>query len=108
VLDFKQSTLPPHTPMDAQHADHNPCKPSHIMLHPRSQAVQMWYDEISLYNFSRPGFSAATGHFTQIVWATSTQLGCAQVVGCGGCTHTVCRCGYLHHPPAVLQPLMIH
>ena len=28
-----------------------------------------------MYNFSAPGFSSATGHFTQVIWRASTQLG---------------------------------
>ncbi|GFR71362.1 pathogenesis-related protein 1 [Elysia marginata] len=35
----------------------------------------MWYDEIKDYNFDSPGFSGSTGHFTQVVWKESTQLG---------------------------------
>jgi len=38
-------------------------------------AVDSWYDEIKLYNFNRPGFASGTGHFTQVVWAGSTELG---------------------------------
>ncbi|CAF3299972.1 unnamed protein product [Rotaria socialis] len=40
-----------------------------------SKPTAAWYNEISLYNYKSPGFSAATGHFTQVVWAGSTQLG---------------------------------
>ena len=40
-------------------------------------AVTGWYNEISEYEFNSPGFSFATGHFTQVVWKTSTRLGCA-------------------------------
>ena len=36
-----------------------------------------WYGEIKDYNFSNPGFSEATGHFTQVVWKNSKRLGCA-------------------------------
>ncbi|KAK6532163.1 hypothetical protein TWF694_003323 [Orbilia ellipsospora] len=39
----------------------------------------LWYNEGSLYNFSKPGFSEATGHFTQVVWRGTKQLGCAWV-----------------------------
>lgn len=46
-----------------------------------SKAVQAWYDEIKDYNFSQPGFSAATGHFTQVVWKSSTRLGCGMAQG---------------------------
>lgn len=38
-------------------------------------AVQMWYDEVSLYDYGNPVFSRETGHFTQVVWKASTQLG---------------------------------
>ena len=35
------------------------------------EAVDNWYEEISNYDYSRPGFSAATGHFTQVnLWIT--------------------------------------
>ena len=28
-----------------------------------------WYDdEVSLYDYAAPGFSDATGHFSQVVW----------------------------------------
>ncbi|KAF3911139.1 Pseudecin [Arthrobotrys entomopaga] len=39
----------------------------------------MWYNEVSLYNYNKPGFTEATGHFTQVVWRGSKQLGCAWV-----------------------------
>ena len=31
-----------------------------------TQAVEMWYGEIKDYDYSNPGFSAGTGHFTQV------------------------------------------
>ncbi|EJS43152.1 pry1p [Saccharomyces arboricola H-6] len=46
-------------------------------------AVDAWYNEISDYDFSNPGFSSNTGHFTQVVWKSSTQVGCG-IKTCGG------------------------
>ena len=40
-------------------------------------ATDIWYCEINSYDFSHPGFSSATGHFTQVVWKDTTKLGCA-------------------------------
>jgi hypothetical protein len=38
--------------------------------------VQMYYDEICGYNFDDPKFDFKTGHFTQVVWKSTAQLGC--------------------------------
>lgn len=35
------------------------------------------YNEVSLYNFNSPGWNSAAGHFTQVVWKSTTLLGCA-------------------------------
>lgn len=34
-----------------------------------------WYREISMYNFDRPRFYYGTGHFTQLVWKSTSQVG---------------------------------
>lgn len=39
--------------------------------------VDAWYDEIKQYNYNAPGFNEATGHFSQVIWKGSQQLGCA-------------------------------
>lgn len=45
------------------------------------EAVTSWYNEVSDYNYSNPGFASATGHFTQVVWKNSTELGCGAAEG---------------------------
>uniref|UniRef100_A0A0K0F4V3 CAP domain-containing protein (inferred by orthology to a human protein) n=1 Tax=Strongyloides venezuelensis TaxID=75913 RepID=A0A0K0F4V3_STRVS len=53
-------------------------------------AVKMWYDEVKYYNFSAPGFSSATGHFTQLVWKNSKQVGFG-ITESKGIVYVVCR-----------------
>lgn len=58
----------------------------------------MWYDEVGLYNFASGGFSMKTGHFTQVVWRDTTQVGCA-VATCRGMDIWVCE----YDPPGNVQ-----
>ena len=44
-------------------------------------SVDAWYEEVIDYDFSNPGYKSGIGHFTQLVWKDSQQLGCG--VGCG-------------------------
>lgn len=44
------------------------------------EVADMWYQESSDYNYSKPGFSSNTGHFTQMVWANTTHMGAAIAV----------------------------
>jgi uncharacterized protein YkwD len=46
-------------------------------------AIKKWYSEIKDYSYQHARFSSNTGHFTQVVWKASTQLGCA-IVTCNG------------------------
>ena len=45
-------------------------------LYDGETGVIAWYDEIKDYDFSNPGFGENTGHFTQVVWKDTTQVGC--------------------------------
>lgn len=38
-------------------------------------AIQQWFDEHELYTFPNAA-TAATGHYTQLVWADTTRVGC--------------------------------
>lgn len=38
----------------------------------------MWGDERDEYNFKKPGFERGTGHFTQLVWRNTTDVGCGR------------------------------
>ena len=40
-----------------------------------TDAVNSWYSEVKDYDFSKPGFQSNTGHFTQVVWKGSKELG---------------------------------
>ena len=58
--------------------------------------VDMWYDEEPLYDYNNPGFSSDTGHFTQVVWKNTTEIGCGFATGCSGWPNVwVCQ----YNPP---------
>lgn len=47
------------------------------------QAINGWYDEVKDYsnqNIDISRFSTETGHFTQVVWADTSRIGCGSVV----------------------------
>jgi len=48
-----------------------------------SASVDAWGLEREEYNWNNPGFSEATGHFTQLVWSNTTTVGCGRT-SCAG------------------------
>jgi hypothetical protein len=63
-----------------------------------SSTVEMWYDEIKKYKFPNGGFSMQTGHFTQLVWRDTRQVGCGHVQ-CKGNDIYVCE----YDPPGNVE-----
>ncbi len=61
-------------------------------------AVAMWYGEAKSYSFRRGGFSMKTGHFTQVVWRGTKELGCGRA-SCGGMDVFVCQ----YDPPGNVE-----
>uniref|UniRef100_A0A667ZNB0 Im:7150988 n=1 Tax=Myripristis murdjan TaxID=586833 RepID=A0A667ZNB0_9TELE len=39
------------------------------------EAVDSWYSEVKDYDWDSPGYSHKTGHFTQVVWKETKELG---------------------------------
>ena len=60
--------------------------------------VGMWAEERAAYDFRRGGFSMETGHFTQVVWRGTTQVGCGSAT-CNGMAVWVCN----YDPPGNVQ-----
>ncbi|XP_028519627.1 uncharacterized protein LOC110254426 [Exaiptasia diaphana] len=48
------------------------------------QAVERWYNEIKDYDYDNPGYGSKTGHFTQVVWKSSTKLGVGKATADAG------------------------
>lgn len=46
--------------------------------------VDAWYSEIEHYDFDNPAPCPAAGHFTQLVWKDSVEIGCAMCRMDGG------------------------
>ena len=64
-----------------------------------ARVVGGWYAEAERYDFSRPGFSFEAGHFTQVVWVGTREVGCG-VARCGDRAEIwVCNYG----PPGNVQ-----
>jgi len=54
------------------------------------QTVALWEQEEADYAYS-PSYSPVAGHYTQLIWRESTQIGCATAVCSTGWKVMVCR-----------------
>ena len=52
--------------------------------------IQDWYDEIRDFDFDNGGFAGNTGHFTQVVWRSTSRIGCG-IASCNGNDILVCN-----------------
>lgn len=58
---------------------------------PCGDAVRSWYSEIKDYNFATGNSNGgAIGHFTQVVWKTTTKIGCYMLVDSSNCVTVGC------------------
>ncbi|XP_022099173.1 uncharacterized protein LOC110983864 [Acanthaster planci] len=48
------------------------------------QVTDQWYAEVKDYNFNIPGFRSGTGHFSQVVWKDSKEMGIGKAVAGNG------------------------
>ncbi len=46
------------------------------------QAVARWYREEPKYNYNKGAYQSGAGHFTQIVWKGTTEIGCGYKTDC--------------------------
>lgn len=53
-------------------------------------SVEAWGDERDDYNFRRGKFEKETGHFTQLVWKNTTDMGCGRKL-CDRSWYLVCQ-----------------
>jgi uncharacterized protein YkwD len=56
-----------------------------------------WYSEESQYDYAKPGWQSGTGHFTQMVWKGTTEIGCGMAQCSSGKWPYVWVCQY--NPP---------
>ncbi|KAF6016684.1 GLIPR2 [Bugula neritina] len=53
------------------------------------RGVEWWYNEIQDYSFDQPGFGMSTGHFTQVLWKETEEVGVGVAVSSSGKTYVV-------------------
>ncbi|PID84053.1 hypothetical protein CSB09_02775 [Candidatus Gracilibacteria bacterium] len=57
--------------------------------------VNRWYNENKFYDFTTGVFEPKAGHFTQIVWKNTREVGCGMARNCKGKFKNIVVCQYL-------------
>jgi len=55
------------------------------------EVVDQWYSEVSKYDFDKGQFMQGTGHFTQVVWKGSKEIGVGKALTSDGRVYVVCN-----------------
>jgi hypothetical protein len=58
------------------------------------EMTESWYNECQKYDYHNPSYQPGTGHFTQVVWKGSQEVGFAQAKG-ASMTYAVA----MYYPP---------
>lgn len=77
--------------LDGEYVGENVCSGT-FNAHIGQSCTDLWYSEEKLYDFNNPVFDGKTGHFTQVVWKNSKQLGCG--VACDTKNYCYVTCDY--------------
>ena len=56
-------------------------------------ATNKWYNGVSSYDFSKPGYQSNAGGFTQIVWKSTQKIGCGYA-----CEGKICYYCCIYYP----------
>ena len=57
-----------------------------------TRASESWYSEVKSYDFNNPGYKKGIGHFTQLVWKDSKEIGCG--AACSSTNNCYVTCNY--------------
>lgn len=61
--------------------------------------VDTWYSEEKYYKYNKPGFTYKAGHFTQVIWKSTIELGCGKARSSRGAVYVVCNYYYPGNDP---------
>ena len=70
------------------------CYPSGRCLN-GEKASEKWYSEVKDYNYNNPNYKDKIGHFTQLVWKGSNEIGCGAACNNDNICYVTCN----YYPP---------